>query len=175
MKMNWDKLSIEWSFDYRANINEKPYIGECVLSCPQNEITITGIIQPLTLFCQEDFNEIWNWFNLGSKLVFCPFLYRCPISFDGETSIYDPTLKLIKWINSPYQFSGGYYVGSNADLNYNVIDPNLPIQFKLDICPIEREIGYYQPSIKNPIQLDPIPFFVRPRKVNNFFIEVTVG
>jgi hypothetical protein len=164
IRLNWDSFGAEWTFDYRVNQFVRPYSEEVSLNCPQDEVVITGLMQSLTIFCEEDYQEIRTWMQTGSKLVKCPVFYRAPVEIDGVTSFYDPLRKCISWIDSPYKFSGAYYIGGNSN-NFEVVDSNLPIEWKLDICPINRELGYSQPSEKNPITLDPIPFFVRPNVV----------
>jgi hypothetical protein len=115
------------------------------------------------LDCQEDIDILDDWFATRSKLVFCPVFYRCPVEFNGMVSYYDDTNKCVRWENSPNSYSGAYYVGGNADSNFNVINPALPILFQLDIAPIDRGYEYTRANSNLAMEVGSINFKVRPR------------
>jgi hypothetical protein len=165
-RLNWDALGIEWTFDYRANTFVKPYNGETLLNCPQDEVVITGVVQPMIITCESDYQEINLWFETETKLITCPTFYRAPVTILDVTSIYNHSNKSISWEDTPYKFTGVYFTGSNSNSNYNVLNPLLPVEWKVDICPTERTFSYHQPSLENPVFIEAIPFFVRPRLVN---------
>jgi hypothetical protein len=164
-RLNWDNLGANWTLSYNPNIIERPFHGRPWVSTPQTEVTITGVIQPMILTCVEDYEQLVNWFTTRSKLVRCPVFYRAPVTYEGKTSFYDADTLSIRWNDSPYRFSGGYYTGSNANpTSYKVIDPNQPVEWKVDIRPLENGIPFVQPGLKLPIQIGAIPFYVKPRR-----------
>jgi hypothetical protein len=163
MTINFDNIGADWTLDYGATVLTKPYSGKPYITCSSTEVAISGTIQSLVLKCQSDIDSLEQWFTDGSKLVTCPLFYTAPISFEGVDSYYDSATNSISWSDSPYSFSGGYYVGTNADSNYDVINPLLPVEFKVNIIPLERGYRYYQPSSNSPRQVDAIPFIVLPR------------
>ena len=134
-----------------------------MVNSPQTEVTITGVIQPMLITCRDDYQELLDWFTTRSKLVRCPLFYRAPVSFEGKTSFYDSATVSIRWNDSPYRFSGCYYVGSNAS-SYRVINPSLPVEWKLDIRPLENGLPFVSPKDKLPIQIGAIPFYVKPKR-----------
>ncbi len=162
-KLNWDTVGADWSFSYNPQILEKPFSGKVLVTCAQTEPTIRGTIQPLTLTCQEDIDSLEQWFEDGERLVRCPLFYRAPVTVDGFTSYYDNNFKCIRWTNSPYSFSGGYYVGANADSSFNVINPSAPVEWKVKIAPVNRGYRKYQPKRGQPLVTDAIEFTVLPR------------
>lgn len=162
-RLNWDALGADWTLTYNANIGEKPFYGLPMVNSPQTEVTITGIIQPMLLTCLEDYEQIVEWFDTRTKLVRCPVFYRAPVEYEGKTSYYDPLTKAIRWINSPYRFFGGYYVGSNANLSWDVLNPALPVEWKVDIRPLENGLPFVLPKKSLPIQIGAIPFYVKSR------------
>jgi hypothetical protein len=168
-RLNWDSLPADWTFTYNANIIERPYKGRPWVNAPQTEVSITGVIQPMVLECQEDWDSLVAWFDTRSKLVTCPLFYRAPITFEGVTSVYNATTTAINWTGTPYEFSGSYYVGANADVAYGVINPLDPVEWKVDIRPLENGIPFVQPKAGMPYQVGAIPFYVKTRKDNSFF------
>lgn len=166
-RLNWDNLGADWTLSYNPNIIERPFHGRPIVNSPQTEVTITGVIQPMTLTCVEDYEEILEWFTTRSKLVRCPVFYRAPITYEGFTSFYDPVTESIRWNNSPYRFSGGYYSGVNAIDGY-VINPSAPVEWKLDIRPLENGLPFVKPAAKSLIQVGAIPFYVKPKPGNEF-------
>jgi hypothetical protein len=117
----------------------------------------------MTLSCQEDIDSLDNFFLVGEKLIRCPIFYQCPTIIEDVTSYYHAPTKSIRWLNSPYSFSGGYYVGTNADSNFNVINPLLPVEWKVKIIPNERGYEYLQFNKNAKRQCGAIPFKVLNR------------
>jgi hypothetical protein len=163
MKVNWDCLPATWSFDYEATTNRSLFSTAVSISCKRTEPTITGVIQPMVLDCQEDIDILDDWFATKSKLVYCPVFYRCPVVFNGMTSYYDNINRCVRWENSPNSYSGGYYTGVNANNGFNVINPLLPVLFKLDICPEGRGYEYTRANSGLAMEVGSISFKVRPR------------
>jgi hypothetical protein len=163
-RLNWDAIGANWTLSYNPNVIERPFHGRPIVSTPQTEVTISGIIQPMLLTCREDFQELVTWFTERTKLVRCPVFYRAPVSYEGKVSYYDALSTSVRWVGSPYQFSGGYYVGANST-SFNVLNPADPVEWKVDIRPLENGIPYVAPGAKLPIQVGAIPFYVKPRRI----------
>lgn len=162
-RLNWDALGSDWTLSYQPQLIQRPFSGKPLITISQTEVSIKGTFQPMELLCIEDADSIDQWFRDGERLIRCPAFYRSPISWEGKTSYYDKYFKCIRWVNSPYSFSGGYYVGSNADSNFNVINPDLPVEWKVKIAPVNRGYKFHQPSVSQPYSVAAIEFTVLPR------------
>jgi hypothetical protein len=161
--LNWDSLPIKWSSSYGGTVHQRVFSGQPVINCSSTEPILSGIIQPMTLSCQEDMDSLDNLFLAGEKLIRCPIFYQCPIVIEDVTSYYYAPTKSIRWLNSPYSFSGGYYVGTNADSNFNVINPLLPVEWKVKIVPNERGYEFTQTKAGQKRKCGAIPFKVLNR------------
>lgn len=171
-RLNWDNLGIDWNFSYLPTVIDKPYSGSPYISVASTEVIIKGTIQPMVLTCQNDVDSLSQWFRTGHRKIRCPVFFRAPLAFEGHTSYYDSVQNCIRFNTSyptssfrtPYSFFGAYYVGSNADSNFNVIDPLLPIEFKVEIAPVKKGFKYGRASKKQPMHIEAIDFVVVPRK-----------
>jgi hypothetical protein len=161
--LNWDNLPIKWSSTYGGTINKRVFSGDPVVNCSSTEPILSGIIQPMTLTCQEDVDSLDSFFLAGEKLIRCPIFYQAPITIEDVTSYYHAATKSIRWTNSPYSFSGGYYVGANADSSFNVINSSLPVEWKVKIVPLDRGYEYTQTKSGQKRQCGAIPFRVLAR------------
>lgn len=162
-RLNWDRVGANWTLSYNPNVIERPFHGKPIVNTPQTEVTITGVIQPMILTCKEDYQQLVNWFKDRTKLVICPVFYRAPVTYEGKVSYYDPGTDSIRWVDSPYRFSGGYYFGANTS-GGAVINPSLPVQWKVDIRPLENGIPFVDPAANLPVQVGAIPFYVKPKR-----------
>lgn len=144
-------------------VNKRVFSGEVLITNSSTEPILSGVIQPMTLKCQEDIDSLNEWFETGSKLIRCPIFYQAPITIEDVTSYYDPVSKSIRWVDTPYSFSGGWYVGSNADSLFNVINPALPVEWKVEIVPNERGYEYTQSKKGSHKQIGAIAFKVLGR------------
>ncbi len=160
-RLNWDSLHCEWKFDYGGVLNPHKFTGSSYITSKYTEAVWSGIIQPMVLECEEDKDSLYDWFETGSKLVRCPVFYKAPEVIEDVTSYYDSVNKCIRWTDTPYSFSGGYYVGSNSDVNFNVVDPGLPVEWKMNIVPDNR--GFEFVEAKDKLKVGAIPFKVLPR------------
>ena len=161
--LNWDSLPAKWDSSYGGVVNKRVFSGDVLITNSSTEPILSGVIQPMTLKCQEDMDSLDEWFETGSKLVRCPIFYQAPITIEDVASYYDPDTKAIRWVDSPYSFTGGWYVGNNADSLFNVINPSLPVEWKVEIVPIERGYEYTQPNRNRPRQCGAIPFKILGR------------
>ena len=163
MRLDWNHLHCKWTSSLGGVVKQPLYTSRPIINCKYTEPMLSGVIQPMVLHCEEDIASLDQWFATSSKLVRCPIFYRAPVIFNGSESYYDDVRKCIRWVDSIISFTGGYYTGSNADSNYNVINPNLPVEWLVDIVPDERGYRYTQASLGQGREIEAIGFKVLAR------------
>ena len=171
LRRNWDRWGGIWDIDYRANIIEKPYSGNQMISTPQREASINGTIEKHVLFHVDDFADLKKWFSDGGKIVRCPIFNTVPI-VAGDMQSYLTTesngLITVGWkykgVTTPYRFRSMYFIGALANAQGGLLAApaiNTAYDFGVLIRPKTRGFTYTHRTT-NMWEVDAIEFYVVP-------------